>query len=164
MSSLAWEEPHHWSRHAPFTLSYIRAIIGHMNHLNLEEKSLRGELGAFLSLFAHKHFNYTTERVTKAIGAFISFLWSHTEQHYLILRAQFCFIYESGYFKEENNQSFWRNPPAFYPRVRCCLSVKKKQLGRWGVTVFSVFKKKKSSSEMELADSTNHGELKTLLE
>lgn len=32
------------------------------------------------------------------------------------------------------------------------------------MTVLSVFKKKKSSSEMELADSTDHGELKTLLE
>lgn len=84
-----------------FTLSYITATIGHTDHLNLEEKSLTGELGASLSLFAHKHFNYTTERVAKATGAFICFLWSHTEQHYLILRAQFCFIYESSYFQEE---------------------------------------------------------------
>lgn len=89
-----------------FTLSYIRAIVGHMNHLNLEEKSLTGELGASVSLFARKHFNYTTERVTKATGTFICFLWSHTEQHYLILRAQFCFIYESSYFKAEKHQSF----------------------------------------------------------
>lgn len=81
-----------------FTLSYVR---GHMNHSNLKEKSLTGEVGASLSLFPRKHFNYTTKRVTMATGAFICFMWSHTEQHYLILRAQLCFIYESSYFKAE---------------------------------------------------------------
>lgn len=96
-----------------FTLSYITATIGHMDHLNLEEKSLTGELGASLSLFAHKHFNYTTERVAKATGAFICFLWSHTEQHYLILRAQFCFIYESSYFKEEKKSELLKKSSSF---------------------------------------------------
>lgn len=61
------------------------------------------EHSASSASFSYKHFNCTTERVMKATEAFVFFLGSHTQKHYLIPRAQF-FIYESNYFKVEKQQ------------------------------------------------------------